>query len=100
MMTYLILNVLFLITALMFLPRTIKKPGRNWWITLGVIVVLTLIFDPIIIGLDIVGYDSSKILGVKFFGAPIEDLFYALYAVIIVPLIWHRLGEKPHEHTR
>lgn len=100
MMTYLILNVLFLLTVLIFLPQKITKPRSAWWVTLSVIVALTLVFDPIIIALDIVGYDNSKILGLKFFGAPVEDLFYALYAVIIVPLIWHRLGEKPHERAR
>jgi len=93
-MTYLILNLLFLITLIMFMPKSFKKPPITWWVTLGGLVVLTAIFDPIIIAINIVDYDPSKILGLYVFGAPIEDFFYALYAACIVPLVWQRLGEN------
>jgi lycopene cyclase domain-containing protein len=94
MTTYLLLNLLFLLTILMFIPRTLRRPSKAWWITLGVVVGLTAIFDPIIIMLDIVAYDPTKLLGIYWFGAPIEDFFYAIYAVVIVPLVWQRLGER------
>jgi len=93
-MTYLVLNLMFLLTLVMFIPRTFKKPPRAWWIALGAVLLLTLAFDPIIIMLEIVAYDPDKILGVMLFGAPVEDFFYALYAACIVPLVWNRLGEK------
>lgn len=93
-MTYLILNLLFLLTVLLVLPKNFKKPPRAFWITLGVVITLTAIFDPIIVALDIVAYNPEHILGLTFFGAPVEDFFYAVYAVIIVPLLWHRLEEK------
>ena len=93
-LTYLILNVLFLITLLMFMPRKFKKPPLAWWITLYGTLLLTLVFDPIIILLDIVAYNPEKILGFNLLGAPIEDFFYAVYAACIVPLVWNRLGEK------
>ena len=96
-MTYLILNLLFLITLIMFIPKTFKKPPTAWWITLAGLVILTAIFDPLIIYFDIVAYDPSKILGLHIFGAPIEDFFYALYAACIVPLVWNRLGENALE---
>lgn len=94
MTTYLLLNLLFFLTILMFIPRTLRRPSKAWWITLGVVVGLTAIFDPIIIMLDIVAYDPTKLLGIYWFGAPIEDFFYAIYAVAIVPLVWQRLGER------
>lgn len=94
MTTYLILNCLFLFTLVLFLPAALKKPSKAWWITLAIVVALTAIFDPIIIALGIVDYDPSKLLGVYWFGAPIEDFFYALYAVILVPLVWKRIGER------
>lgn len=93
-MTYLILNCLFLFTLILFLPATLKKPSKAWWIALAIVVALTAIFDPIIIALGIVDYDPSKLIGVYWFGAPIEDFFYALYAVILVPLVWKRIGER------
>jgi len=94
MTTYLILNLLFLLTLLMFIPKKFRKPSKAWWIALGGLLILTAIFDPLIIHFDIVDYDPSKILGLRIFGAPIEDFFYALYAACIVPLVWNRLGEN------
>lgn len=93
MFTYLIMNLVFLVSLIMFLPKKLSKPGRAFWITLAVLLVLTAIFDPVIIGLGVVGYDESLILGLKLFGAPIEDFFYALYSACIVPLLWNKLGE-------
>jgi len=93
-MTYLILNVLFLVTLIMFIPKSFKKPPLAWWVTLGGVLLLTLVFDPIIILLNVVAYDPTKILGLYVFGAPIEDFFYALYAACVVPLIWQRIGEN------
>lgn len=93
-MTYLILNILFFITLVLFIPKKLAKPPVAWWITLAGLLLLTAIFDPIIIYFHIVAYDPSKILGLHLFGAPIEDFFYALYAVCVVPLIWNRVGEQ------
>jgi len=91
MMTYLIMNLVFFLSIILFLPKKLSKLKRAFWITLAGLLVLTAIFDPIIIALDIVAYDPTRILGVYFFGAPVEDFFYAIYAACIVPLIWHTL---------
>lgn len=96
MMTYILLNLMFLFTAILFLPKKLSRPLRAFWVTLLVVIVLTALFDPVIIALGIVDYDITKTLGILWFGAPVEDFFYALYSVIIVPLIWHRLGESSH----
>lgn len=96
MIAYLLLNLLFLFTIVFFLPARLKRPSKAFWLTLAVILLLTSIFDPIIVGLDIVGYDTTKILGLTIFGAPVEDFLYAIYAAIIVPLIWHKFGKKRH----
>jgi len=93
-MTYIFLNLIFLATLIMFIPKQFKKPPVAWWITLGGVLLLTAIFDPLIIYFNIVEYNPEKILGLKLFGAPIEDFFYALYASCVVPLIWNRIGEN------
>jgi lycopene cyclase domain-containing protein len=93
-MMYIVLNLLFLLTLIMFLPKKFTKPSKQWWVTLGIVVALTALFDPIIVGLGIVAYDESKLLGPTFFGAPVEDFFYAIYAVILIPLVWNRVGER------
>ena len=99
-MTYLILNVLFLATLIMFLPKSFKKIPKAWWFALGGLLLLTAIFDPLIIYFNIVDYNPEKILGLRLLGAPIEDFFYAVYAACIVPLVWNRLGEKDEERKQ
>lgn len=73
---------------------TFKRPSRAWWITLGALLLLTLVFDNLIIWAGIVGYDTSKILGVFLGYAPLEDFFYALLAVIVVPVFWKRFNKE------
>ena len=99
MITYLLLNLAFFITLLMFIPTKFKKPPKAWYFTLAGLLVLTAIFDPLIIHFGIVDYDPTKLLGIYWFGAPIEGFFYAVYAACIVPLIWNRIGEK-HDKPR
>lgn len=94
MTLYLILNILFLVTVLALLPKISIRPTKAWWVTLFIVVGLTAIFDPIIIALHIVAYNPATTLGVYWFGAPIEDFFYAIYAVMVVPLLWNRLGRR------
>jgi len=94
MTLYLILNLLFLITVLALLPKITARPTKAWWLTLITILGLTAVFDPIIVALHIVAYNPASILGVYWFGAPVEDFFYAIYAVMIVPLLWNRLGRR------
>lgn len=93
-MTYLLLNLVFLLTVLIWVPFSTWRPTRAWWITFVAVIVLTLIFDPVIISLGIVDYNINHIIGIRILGAPIEDLFYAVYAVLIVPLIWHTRESK------
>jgi len=98
MMTYLTLNLVFIAVVLitMFVLRI--PLAYKWYYALVPILLLTLVFDPIIIALDIVAYDPELLLGMKLFGAPIEDFMYALLASIIVPSTWHYLAEKEESH--
>lgn len=89
METYLVLNLFFLTLALITLR--IMRPSKAQLITMIIIVAITAIGDTMIIALGIVGYDTSKLLGVFIGRAPIEDFFYAVAAALIVPTIWHRL---------
>lgn len=94
MATYLILNCLFIIALCLLLrirPHRLSKP---WLIMFVSLIVMTAIFDSIIVGLSIVEYNQEKILGLSVGLAPIEDFFYAILAAIIVPVIWNRLNVK------
>ena len=56
--------------------------------------VMTLIFDNLIILFGIVGYDEALISGVKLGVAPIEDFSYTLVGLMLIPLTWELLGRK------
>ncbi len=61
---------------------------------------MTAVFDNVIIGLGIVSYDHTKLLGVFIGSVPIEDFFYALLACLVVPFLWNSLSfkkEKNHD---
>ncbi|MGV9002200.1 MAG: lycopene cyclase domain-containing protein [Candidatus Saccharimonadaceae bacterium] len=80
------------------LAKHFTKPSKTWWCTLAILLVLTLIFDNVAIGLGMFSYNPDRILGIYIGLTPIEDFFYALLACIIVPLLWERF--KPTQRTK
>lgn len=95
-MTYLTLNILFLGLALwfMFWVRSLLKSkwNRSFWvprgIALAVLMVFSIVFDNIMIGIGLVAYDTAKISGIYIGVAPIEDFFYTVAAVVLLPSLW------------
>ncbi|SEJ56890.1 lycopene cyclase domain-containing protein [Demequina mangrovi] len=95
-MTYVILSVAVLaLVALACLPLLRRLPHRPLLLTGAAIVALTAVFDPLIVGAGIVGYDEELISGLRWAGAPVEDVAYALAAVMLVPTLWTLLGPAP-----
>lgn len=70
----------------------------NRWMTMTLLVLLltTAVFDSLIVGSEIVAYDPNQLLGVYVGAAPIEDFFYAVAAVVIVPNVWHIVHKEHH----
>lgn len=90
---YLSVNLIFIAFAIATL--LILVPRTRWGaypVALIPMLILTAIFDNLIILAGIVDYDSSKISGIMIGVAPIEDFFYTLAAVLIVPSVWTFLG--------
>ena len=96
--TYLIMNIFFLVCVFVIFLQYFVKPTKSTFITLGVLLVLTAVFDSIIIGAGIVAYDTDKILGLYIGFAPVEDFFYAILAILIVPALWNLF--EPKKETR
>lgn len=90
--TYLLLNVLFIAIVCFITRIKPQRPSRAFVVTFVVLMVLTAIFDNLIVGLSIVGYNPDKILGATIGVAPVEDFMYAVLAVLLVPVLWHKLG--------
>lgn len=97
MATYLILNVVFMaivVAAVRFRP---VSSLRAWVFTLVSLVLLTAIFDNLLIYFDIIAYNPDRLLGLYVGNAPVEDFFYALFAAYLIPTIWHKIGASRHE---
>ena len=91
MATYVILNIVVMLVIVAATIRRIRW-NRPLLITLTILILATAIFDSIIVLTKIVAYNPSHILGLYVGAAPIEDFFYALAVVILVPTIWHIIG--------
>ena len=92
-MTYVGLNAIFLAVVLAFFVVTAivvrrRLPWRAVLITLAAVLVLTAIFDNVIIGIGLVAYDDALLSGVRVGLAPIEDFAYTLSVAAIIPCVW------------
>lgn len=52
------------------------------------LLVMTIVFDNVIVGTGVVAYDASLISGVKIGVIPVEDLAYSIAAVVLLPSLW------------
>ena len=94
-MTYLALNLTFMFIAFVTLNLVSRKsPWRAIGFTMLWMLLVTLVFDNVIIGLEIVGYDRTKISGILLGLAPIEDFAYTVVAVLAVSIIWTKLTKE------
>lgn len=90
--TYITLNIIFVACMVLLLVRYVRRPSSAWWITLVALLGLTLLFDNLAIWAEFFRYAPDKILGIHLGLAPIEDFFYAMFAVILVPTLWKRFA--------
>jgi lycopene cyclase domain-containing protein len=93
-MTYLLLNVVFLavavLVAVVALTRRLVSArfGAAVGIALALTVLLTAVFDNLMIGAGLFSYDPEHISGLFVGLAPIEDFAYPLAAAILLPTLW------------
>ena len=97
-MTYWALNAIFLaVVAAVAIVAVVSKRGPRWasvGLVLGVVLLMTAVFDNVMIGVGLVGYDESKISGAFIGIAPLEDFAYAIAAVVLLPSLWTLFGGK------
>ncbi len=97
-MTYWTLNAFFLaFVAVVALVAVLARRSPSWrGVGLAAIVVLllTAVFDNVLVGTGIVGYDPSLISGAKLGVAPLEDFAYAVAALVLLPSLWSLLTSR------
>lgn len=98
MATYLIVNLVFMAIVLVAFNITPRQPSKALLLTAAVLGILTAVFDSLLVVFDIIAYDPQQILGIHIGRAPIEDFFYPLLAVILVPTVWN-LTRSRHDRN-
>ena len=91
-LSYLMLNLLFTWFAWALLRKNIRGLAlKPVLLSLAVVLLMTAVFDNVIVGLGIVDYDPLRILGARLGVAPIEDFGYAIVGAFGIPALWNRL---------
>ena len=103
-MTYWLLNAAFLaVVALVAVAALLARRAPRWRIVgLAAIplVILTAVFDNVLVGVGIVAYDPGRISGVRLGVAPVEDFSYAIAAVVLLPCLWSLLTPRSPRSDR
>ena len=105
-MTYAVLAALFIAAgALLALTATrIARLSRRWWLStllVGLLLlVLTAVFDTLMIVADLFRYDESALLGPRVLLVPVEDFAWPVFAVLAVPALWELLGRRSRREAR
>lgn len=112
-MIYLILSVIFVavacsVAAIAFARVSSEKRRtlvRRWTlpaiITGFALVILTAVFDNVMIALGFMVYSDAHVTGISIGLAPLEDFSYPVAGLILLPALWLLLGrrtrESPHD---
>ncbi|MEE6281343.1 lycopene cyclase domain-containing protein [Georgenia sunbinii] len=97
-MSYLGLALAFLLPSALVSVVAARRARGRWWLTtaltLAVLLVLTVVFDSVMIWADLFRYDESQLAGVTLLLAPVEDLAWPLAAGLLLPALWEILGRR------
>ena len=108
-MTYPLLSAAFLaLAAAALVAGLVRAPDRarlvaRWTVpavvTGVVLVVLTAVFDNLMIAAGLMTYASAAISGVHLWLVPIEDLAYPVAGLLLLPGLWLLLRPRPDDPT-
>lgn len=98
-MTYPLILIPFVILTIVVTLATLRRPrfGRRMLastIAAAVLVVLTAIFDNIMISVGLVVYPEQHLSGLSIGVAPLEDFSYSLCAAFLVPSIFTLMSPR------
>ncbi len=95
-MTYWSLNAAFLgvVVLLVVIGLLVRRSPRPLTVavTLGILLVVTAVFDNIMISVGLVAYNPDAISGAFIGVAPLEDFAYAIAAGVGLPTVWALLS--------
>ena len=72
-------------------PAGRRRPDRRWWLataaTALALVLLTVIFDNLMIAADLFRFDEAQLSGIRIGLAPLEDLAWPVAAAATLPAL-------------
>jgi lycopene cyclase domain-containing protein len=99
-MTYLGLAGLFVLGSAGVAAYASVRRGltARWWAvtgaTIAVLLVLTVVFDSLMIAADLFRFDEASLVGLRLWQAPVEDLAWPLAAGLLLPSLWALLADE------
>lgn len=105
-MTYAALAALFVFaTAVIAVLVTWRRRlGPAWWATTALtilgLLLLTVVFDSLMIAADLFRYDEAQLHGWSVGLAPIEDLAWPIAAGLLLPSLWELFARPAGDSER
>ena len=103
-MTYLSLSLVFVLAAAAVLAVALVTASdrrsllARWWrpaVAAGTaLLVLTAVFDNVMIATGLMVYEPGHLTGVLIGEAPLEDFAYPLAGLLLLPALWLLLGRS------
>ncbi|MFP5251709.1 MAG: lycopene cyclase domain-containing protein [Actinomycetes bacterium] len=96
-MSYAMLLTPLLVAAAIAAIVAFRRDRRGWAalaIAAVVVMALTVVFDSLMIAADLFRFDDALLLGARLGLAPIEDIGYALIALLLVAALWRLLPSR------
>lgn len=97
-MTYLYLALAFIAVAGAVALALRRHTGGPSFAAVGatvlVLVVMTVVFDNLMIAAGLVDYADEHLMGLLVGRAPVEDLSYPIAGALLLPALWHLLGRN------
>ena len=99
-MTYLLISIPFLLAAVLGAAWSVSREkfrrgsaaARRQLAVIGlvtaIVLILTAIFDNLMIWAGLVGYGDGERLGWQLDLVPVEDFFYAIFVTLLIPALW------------
>jgi lycopene cyclase domain-containing protein len=98
--TYPLIVLPFVVVTVLVTLATVRRPRfrermASSGLTALVLVGLTLVFDNLMIAVDLFSYPQEHLSGLKLGLAPIEDFAYPLCAAFLLPAVYTLLSAPP-----
>jgi small toxic polypeptide LdrA/B/C/D len=98
-MTYLTLSAVFVVVAVVVTAVAWRRAPRGhvpaMLITAAVLVVLTALFDTVMIATGLFAYSDAHLSGPRIGLAPIEDFAYPIAGVLLLAGLWNVIARRP-----